>query len=188
MSALEEARQRFEQAGLPFPPIPPEFTGSIQRLEPWVFGTRTDEANLYYIDVFVDETLRGDAPEYVLLGHSGRGTNSWAIHYFLVRGPLALFVQIGWGGALTSAEDNAAAAGKLARIFADTQRLIEAADEARRSGRLAGGERYLAQVSGFYGSQWARLEPAGPSAAPVAWHAEGDERVIPKLIELLAAG
>jgi hypothetical protein len=76
----------------------------------------------------------------------------------------------------------------LAQIFADTQRLIEAADQARRAGRLAEGERYLVQVSGFYGSQWARLEPAGLAAVPVAWHAEGDERIIPKLLELLAAG
>ena len=34
--------------------------------------------------------------DYLLLGHAGHGIQSYAIHYYVVRGPLALFLQIGW--------------------------------------------------------------------------------------------
>src|SRR4051794_28595595 len=123
-SALEEARQLFREKGLPFPPIPDEMTPDIRRLGNWIYGTRSDEPFLYAIDRFVDEAVVGRPKDYVLLGHSGHGTNSWALHFYLVHGPLRLFVQIGWGGAYFDDESNAQTSALMARIFVDAETLI----------------------------------------------------------------
>jgi hypothetical protein len=42
--------------------------------------------------------LSADVEDYVVAGHAGHGTNSYAISDFLVYRPLAVFLQLPWGG------------------------------------------------------------------------------------------
>ena len=55
---------------------------------------------MYMFEDYISEALIGTAPDYVAFCHAGHGMNSYAINYHLVDGPLALFVQAPWGGAL----------------------------------------------------------------------------------------
>lgn len=47
----------------------------------------------YNLQYYVEEMDQADAT-YVVLAHSGHGTNSYAIQYYLVSGPLRLFLHL----------------------------------------------------------------------------------------------
>jgi hypothetical protein len=155
--ALEEAQQLFSQAELPFPYVPDEMRGKVARIQEWMYGTRADTPNLYDLGWFVHEAATQPVQDYLLFGHAGHGVNSWAMHYYLARGQLALFIQSAWGGAY---EDEAAARRKLVDRWAHIERLIRAVEEARRGGRLSPAERLIVVVSDFSGFTWRRLEGA----------------------------
>jgi hypothetical protein len=186
--ALDEAQQQYQRAGLPLPPIPAQFVDQLKTIAPWVYGTRPDQSELYYIDVFVDEAMAGNVEDYVQFGHSGRGTNSWAIHYYLVSGSLALFVQVGWGGALTEPEDNARATIKLKRLMAESEQLQQAVEQATARGKLSAGQRLVVIVSTFYGSQWLMKDWSSPENAPPIqpWHESNDDKILPEVIQVLS--
>jgi hypothetical protein len=179
---LKEARQLYAGAGLPFPPIPAELASQVQNVANWIYGTRDDRLFLYEIDAFVDEAVAGEVANYVLFGHSGHGVNSYAIHFYLVRGPLALFVQVGWGGAYMTSEDNEQAAQRLARILTDTKELIAAAESAAQQGKLATGERFIVVLSSFYGSQWLHQQSRDGEQS---WNEGGETEVVRAAIDAL---
>ena len=168
--ALEQAQTQFAGEGLPFPPIPSELAPRLQRLGPWTFGTRPDAPSLYDLAAYVAELELGPVADYVMAGHAGHGTNSWALHYYLVRGPLALLLQTAWGGIYT---DNDAAARLMADRFAQAQALITGSAATQAAGRLALPARLAVVVSDFYGSRWAVLPAPGP-AASAAWQPADD--------------
>ena len=92
--------------------------------------------------------------DYLVVGHDGHGVNSWAMHYYIVRGPLALFLQTGWGGAYMDTEAEAA---DMAFRFSQARLLVEAAESAapEHGGRVAG--RYIVVDSAFTGGRWTRI-------------------------------
>ena len=96
---LQQARALFTAEGLPFPELPPTLAGQMQPFGELLFGTRDPETGPYALDVFRDAVYEQPVTDYALLGFDGHGINSWALHYYLVQGPLALFIQLPWGGA-----------------------------------------------------------------------------------------
>jgi len=153
--ALEAARQLFTQEGIPFPFIPPEMRPDFAKLSEWVYGTRPVAPWLYEIRKFVQGAGTEPVADYLLLGHAGHGIQSYAMHYYLVRGPLALFLQIGWGGAYL---DKGKAARNMAARFAQAEELIQAVEVAQRQDRFRPGERLIISASDFYGSSWTRID------------------------------
>lgn len=147
----EQARQQFAAEGLPLPPIPAELAGQLRELGPWLFGTRPGTPGLYNLDWFVEEAA-GQPADYLLFGHAGHGLNSWAMHYYLVRGPLALFLQCAWGGAYM---DRVTTTAVLAARLDLAEQLIQAA----AAGRLALPERLVVVHSDFYGARWQLTAP-----------------------------
>lgn len=165
------ARQRFASANLPFPYIPSELLNQLVVCSEWVFGTRTDTPGPYSIDWFVDEFLSGAVKaDYLLFGQDGHGMNSYAMHYHLVHGPLALFDQLAWGGVYT---DNQLAIELMAAHFAQIEGLIQRLDQALGRGLLLPGEYFVVVMSDFYGSRWARLQP-GLLKNKIEWQPEAD--------------
>jgi hypothetical protein len=152
--AIDEARQLFAQAGLPFPFIPPEMRETFEKIEDWVYGTRLKIPWLYEIRQYATEAITTDIADYLLLGHAGHGIQSWAMHYYLVRGPLALFLQIAWGGAYTDEEK---AIGQISTRFAQANDLIQKVEEARQKGSFQPGERLIIVSSEFHDSYWTRI-------------------------------
>ncbi len=83
-----------------------------------------------------------------MLSHSGRGVNSYAIHYYLVYGPLHMFLQLGWGGVYMDADEDAA---KIRGCFSLADAIVRAATTVRKFGA---GDRLTIVASDFYGSYW----------------------------------
>ena len=170
----EQAQQQFGAEGLPFPPIPPELVGQGRQLGPWLFGTRPGTPSLYNLDWFVEEIAEQPA-DFLLFGHAGHGANSWAMHYYLVRGPLALFLQCAWGGAYM---DRAKTTQALAHRLALAEQLIQAVEAARLTGRL------VVVYSDFYGARWQLTDPGDPAGNEGGAWREGPSALEEALAEI----
>lgn len=144
---LEKAKSRFEEAGLAFPTIPPDLAARLKEQEPWVFSTRTLNVWPYDLDHYVREPRSDD---YAILSHSGHGGNSYAIHYYLLFGGLAMFLQLAWGGCYM---DNDQASASIARCFSLADKIVVATQPKL----LPGTSQCLTIVaSDFHGSYWVR--------------------------------
>jgi hypothetical protein len=148
MTDIERARHLFEQAGLAFPTIPPELAARLKEHDKWLFSTRKVDIWPYDLRQYVDELDRADLEDYAILSHSGHGVNSYAIQYYLVRGPLRMFLYLGWGGVHMDAE---ASAAKVRQCFSLADKIVSAMAS---EGRLATDEQLRIVCSDFYGSYW----------------------------------
>ena len=105
---------RFSQAGLAPPPVPEAFAPRLKAYGEWIFATIDPPARPYDVFHYLEQQAGDGEGDYLLIAHDGHGMNSWALHYFLVSGPLVCFLQLPWGGVLT---DEAAAAERIAAAF-----------------------------------------------------------------------
>jgi hypothetical protein len=156
---LIEARRQFEVQGLPFPHIPQEMEAGFRRLNEWVFGTGHHGRGLYDIDQFIMDALNRPMEEFLLLGQAGRGIQSYAMHYYVARYPLYLFLQIAYGGAYT---DSGEAIESMKRSFGQAESLIKNLPGAVRRGVLGPDERWVIADSDLYGSSWIRVNCPDP--------------------------
>lgn len=147
MSVLEKARRLFQKAGMAFPEIPEELATGLKEQGKWLFSTRDLEMSPYNLDHYVQEDDQAQAA-YVVLAHSGHGVNSYAIQYYLVSGPLRLFLHLGWGGVYMDAE---ADASNVRECFSLANEIVVATMVSRR---FALDERLTIVGSDFYGSYW----------------------------------
>jgi hypothetical protein len=159
LDALGQAVLLFEDWSLPFPPVPESLAPRMRILGRGLLGTRADAPGPYSLEWFLAE-LASDPADYLIFGHDGHGINSWAMHYYLVRGPLALFVQIDWGGAYT---DDAIARAEILRAFRASEALVVAP----RVAALAEGQRLLVVASDRALSRWG-IVPRKPGEEALA--------------------
>lgn len=150
MTGIEKARQLFRDAGLGFPTIPEEFAVRLKELRHWLFSTRLISVSPYNFQHYVHEAERTQIEDYALLSHSGHGVNSYAIHYYLLQGPLHMFLQLAWGGVYMDAK---AAAAEIHDCFSLADQVVTAAQEV---GKFQAGERLIIVGSDFSGSYWLR--------------------------------
>jgi hypothetical protein len=150
--ALSKASRLYRDAGLHLPPVPRELADRLQELAEWQYASApvepSDRAN------FV--ALAGDAaavPE-VGFGHVGHGIASWWLCYRLIRGPLAVFLRVSYGGVYT---DNEAAGSFFNATVERIEELIVLADAARAAGRIGAGKRLAVLVDFVEGSGWQML-------------------------------
>lgn len=148
MGDLEQARQLFTGAGLAFPTISDKLATRLKKRGKWLFSTRTLKMSPYNLDHYVHEREESCCTEYALLCHSGHGANSYAIQYYLVCGPLRMFLHLGWGGVYMDANGTAS---QIRECFSLADEIVPAA---MTSGRLAAGEGLTIVGSDFYGSYW----------------------------------
>jgi hypothetical protein len=169
MTDIEKARQLFLDSGLGFPTIPEGLAAQLKEqgnrrlpmrndipdlyAPSWLFSTREIEMSPYNLQHYVNEVERTQVKDYAVLSHSGHGVNSYAIQYYLVQGPLRMFLHLGWGGVYMDAK---AAAAKIRDCFSIADQVVTAAQEV---GRFQAGERLTVVGSDFYGSYW--LPPGG---------------------------
>jgi hypothetical protein len=147
--------ETFREAGLAAPPIPSRFESSLQALGPWWFATNDVSPPAMYLfeTDFLLTLLTDQLEDFVAVSHAGHGANSYALSYFLVDGPLVLFLQTAWGGVYKDAE---AAASAWRLLVSHVERLIQAARSS--TGVNAGGaeERLVVVNSDFRGGgSWA---------------------------------
>jgi len=149
MSVLEKARALFQKSGLAFPKVPDELAAGLKEQDNWLFSTRELEMSPYNLEHYVHEGDQAPA-SYVVLANSGHGINSYAIQYYLVSGPLRLFLHLGWGGVYMDAE---AAASQIRECFSLADEIVSAS---MASTKFAAGERLTIVGSDFYGSYWSK--------------------------------
>lgn len=154
MTDIEKATKLFRDAGLGFPAIPEELAAQIKERGPWVYSTRPVELPPYNLQQYVKEVERTQTKDYVVLSHSGHGVNSYAIQYYLVQGPLRMFLHLAWGGVYMKEKE---AAATIRNCFSIADQIVEAAQTV---GRFQAGEHLTAVGSDFYGSYWS---PPGES-------------------------
>lgn len=148
MTDHDKARHLFQTAGLAFPEIPKELASKLRERDEWLFSTREIEISPYNLQHYVEESDGTLVDDYAILCHSGHGVNSYAIHYYLVRGELRLFLQLGWGGAYMDAQK---AAADIGWCFGLADEIVWAMNPLQRA-KLT---RPLMIVgSDFHGSHW----------------------------------
>jgi hypothetical protein len=150
---IQSLKRLFTEAGLSLPPIPASLALQLQERRDWCFSTTPLERSPYAFDDFVREGIRPEVPDSLVLAHAGHGANSYALHYFLVRTPLHLFLQAAWGGAYM---DEAKARSEVNECFSRADLLVAAADRAKAAGLFQPGERLIVVASSFSGGFWCK--------------------------------
>ena len=166
---LDEATKTFAGAGLTLPPVPSRFANALRVIDPWCFGTRkVSGIGMYFFDRYWKEPLTRSTRAYVAFSHAGHGINSYAITYHLVDGPLALFVQRGFGGVYSNKQADRRAVNSLFRRCAA---LVAAVEKAKDRGLKGPPGRLLVVESTMRGLHvWGWLERPPRSAAEAkAW-------------------
>lgn len=149
MTDITKARHLFREAGLAFPTIPGDLAQKLKERDSWVFSTRPIRQWPYWLDRYVQEAQRKRIPDYALLSHSGHGANSYAVQYYLVHGPLHMFLHLGWGGVYMDKEN---AATQIHECFSRADEIAQAT--VQTAGAFKAGEHLTVVGSDFYGSYW----------------------------------
>jgi hypothetical protein len=148
MTDLEEAKRLFRKAGLAFPTIPEELGARLKKRGEWLFSTRKIDMSPYNLDHYVIEINKKRVKDYAVICHSGHGVNSYAVQYYLVYGPLRLFLHLGWGGVYSDAKADAA---KIKTCFSMADEITRAVQS---DGTLGARDQLTIICSDFYGSYW----------------------------------
>jgi hypothetical protein len=104
-AAVEDLKAMFASAHLPTPPIPERFVSTLAFQHGWLWTTRPMKSmDMYMFDRYPDEVLTQnsegyDVADYLAISHAGHGVNSYLLTYQVVTRRLAVFIQVGWGGA-----------------------------------------------------------------------------------------
>jgi len=164
---LLQAEAFLRTAGLSLPALPAGLAEEIRERAPGIYCTREFVDSPYVVEAYVAELLRSANPgDYALLAIDGHGVQSWAFHYYLVSGPLALFVQLPWGGVYT---DVATARPEIERVLAWAQPLPQRLAELKRQGRLEPGNKLLVVFSRFSKSRWAWIGQPEAATQDIQW-------------------
>ena len=157
LSPSEQAKALFANENLRFPALPENMTDHLQPVNEHLFATRELPNAAYGIDSFVTQIIRDQSPEdYAVVGFDGHGINSWAAHYYLVQGPLALFTQLPWGGAYT---DENKARQFIDSVYQKVEGIQQSVAQATTLGRIPTGWRLVVLVSSFTTPGWVWLSP-----------------------------
>lgn len=101
-----------------------------------------------------------------MVGFDGHGTNSWAVHFYLVGTGIALFVKLPWGGAYMDPEP---ARAHIAEIFDWAAALLSRLQRAESAGHIPPGLRLQVAASQFDHAGW-RWLGTGQDAAQAPWN------------------
>ena len=164
---LLHAQALMRTEGLSFPQLPSELAERLRERSKDIFSTDERITSAYALETHVARFLESAAPsDYAVLAMDGHGFNSWAFHYFLVSGPLALFVQLPWGGAYADTE---ASRADIERVLAWANPLPERLAQLQKQGRLPTGKKLLAVLTRFSKPRWAWIPPGESTPRDIDW-------------------
>lgn len=183
---LQSARELLLTEGLSFPPMPIGMASKLRKQSPFTYATGELKSPPYALEVHVNQFLRSSEPQdFAVLSMDGHGTNSWAFHYFLVHGPLALFVQLPWGGAYTDASQ---ARAEIDHILTWSESLPVRLATLKDRMLIDPEKKLLIVLSRYSRSGWAWVTPPESDLQDIAWNS-GDRmlRHIDAELEAMAA-
>jgi hypothetical protein len=158
------AFKMMDSQGLARPPVPENLAAKMQQLTPHLFATCDLPDGLYQIDQLADNAAAGRLGEFVAFGFQGHGIQSWAFHYALVEGALAVFLQLQWGGVYV---DEPVARGRIESALAVVDMLRHDLNRAAAAGKLEPAKRLVVLETDFSRSRWAWID-AG-CRQPISW-------------------
>ncbi|MBI4537684.1 MAG: hypothetical protein HY712_06980 [candidate division NC10 bacterium] len=170
------------EAGLPMPPMPERAAARLKERAAWCFSTRAMKEPPENLMHYVRKAIGGASPDYVLVARTGPHASAWALHYYLVQGPLQLFLRIGWASALPEGER----ARDLARDCLDLAHdLVGTLPAAVRAGKLSRAGR-LTVVATDIGEGFWEVSPVGGRVIQRRRASLGKRRNAPGPHEVLA--
>jgi hypothetical protein len=164
---LLQAKAFLRTAGLSFPALPVELAEKIRERDTGIFATAELAHSPYLVEEYVAELLGSENPDdYAVVAIDGYGIQSWAFHYYLVSGPLALFVRLPWGGVYT---DEEAARSEIERVLAWAQSLPQRLAALKEQGCLTPEQRLLVVLTRRSESRWAWIGQPEAATQEVFW-------------------
>lgn len=156
--ALPDLIAAFSDCGLGVPYIPVALRPTLRRVDEWWWATEGDPVERLddYQGSSVDY-LSGPVPDHVAVSHGGHGLNSYALTWRMAYGPVAIFVQAPWGGALS---DGPRDVSEQALVFRRASRLIRTAVESRTAPGPRRMRRLLIVVERYGGCSLRRWDGA----------------------------
>jgi len=153
------------ETGLSIPPMPADAEERLKEREDACFSTRAFKESPVNLQHYVRKAIAGVSPDYVLVARVGHGTGPCAMHYFLVQGPLQVFLQLACGG---QAGQNRATL-LINECFNLAHELVAEVPHVLRAGRLPASGRLTVVASDRTESFWEMAgagERAGQAARP----------------------
>lgn len=117
------------ETGLSMPPMPEMAEARLKEREAWCFSSRAFKESPENLMHYVRKAIGGASPDYVLVARTGQEPDGTALHYYLLQGPLQLFVRIAWENA-----GIAPASAQLRACFELAHELVAALPGALRRG------------------------------------------------------
>jgi len=148
------------EAGLTMPPMPDAAEARLKERGEWCFSTRAFGESPFNLQHYVRKAIAGASPDYVLVARVEHTADSFAMHYFLVQGPLQVFLQMAWGS-LVSRDRSTALANEC---FTLAHELVAAVPQALRAGRLSRAGRLTVVGSDLVEGFW-EVAAAGERAS-----------------------
>ena len=146
---LENAKQIFQKEGFDLPTIPVVLAKRIKRREKWLFSSRAIPKSPNFSSFYVDEVSNNKVGDYALISYSRNGASWMAIHYFLVFGPLHMFLELGRGGMYTDDEGDAIQVAEIRECFLLADKIVSAT-----MAMCKANDRLTIFCSDFHGSYW----------------------------------
>ena len=150
-SALLFLENLFREQDLPLPPLPEKYISELRTISGKAVGTKDlpPKAQLYDISRFIDESIATSDGLYA--GFDGYGVGSWAVHYYLIEGPLRLFIQRHWSSPYLDAAETAA---HITLSFQYAAKLRSKMQEAQSGGKVPAGQILIVEDSDFTQPRW----------------------------------
>lgn len=158
-----------DEQGLPMPEIPKALLENLKQSSDFIFSTRDNKTpSPYDLMYFVNELQNKEIKDYIVVGIAGHGTSSWALHFYLVEGSIAFFLQSRWGDAIYDSETTR---DKIIGGFEVMKFFYSVINEAKKSGKLAKDKQLVIIESDFLGRKWA-WRTKGSKIKDVDWKTE----------------
>jgi hypothetical protein len=151
------------EMALNIPPMPADAEDRLKEREAWCFSTRAFKVSASDLAHHARKAIGGASPDYVLVAQAGHGIPRNALHYFLVQGPLQIFLQIGWAGAPA---ERGRATELVNDCFALANQLVTAVPRALHTGRLSREGRLTVVASDLCECFWEVASPGTRATQP----------------------
>lgn len=148
---VESAAAVFSGESLRMPFVPERLAVAVRSRGALVFGTREAEEGLYALEHYVSELEQPGLGDYLLMGFDGHGMVSQGLHYYLVSGPLALFLQLSYGNPFA---DEATSRRRIDGALGLAEQLYRDIADAEKGGKFPSGQRLVVVESDFSSSRW----------------------------------
>ena len=174
---IGKAKRLFKEAGFDLPAIPDKLTARIKQRSELDFSTRAIPMSPNHLNFYVDEANKTQMRDYVILSRAVNSPTRSAIHYFIVFGPLRMFLQLFWGGnAYIKSDQIVAQVAQIRECFALADQIVTASiSECKASDRLTivctndGGSYWVAPGQGLQGEKWYLKRPEEVLGEALQW-------------------